>query len=113
MPNLAVRIDLRSNGRAVVYSSDTEPCGAVIRLSRGAGTLIHEATFSSADPDRSGAHSTAREAGEVAQAGGVRQLILTHIDPRYHDDPSPLIQEAREAFSGEVVVAAEFRQYPM
>ncbi|HLC41100.1 MAG TPA: MBL fold metallo-hydrolase [Methylomirabilota bacterium] len=111
MPNLAVRIDLRSNGRAVVYSSDTEPCEAVIRLSRGADTLIHEATFSSLDPDRSGAHSTARQAGEVAQASGVKQLILTHIDPRYHNDPSPLIREAREAFSGELLVAEEFRQY--
>jgi ribonuclease Z len=113
MPNLAVRIDARSNGRAVVYSSDTEPCEAVIRLSRGADTLIHEATFSSLDPDRSGAHSTARQAGEVAQAAGVRRLILAHIDLRYHNDPSPLIREAREAFSGEVVVAEEFRQYPI
>jgi len=113
MPNLAVRIDLRSSGRAVVYSSDTEPCDAVIGLSRGADTLIHEATFSSLDPDRSGAHSTARQAGEVARASGVKQLILAHIDPRYHNDPSPLIREAREVFSGEVLMAEEYRHYPL
>src|SRR3989454_3810634 len=59
MPNFAVRAD--AGARGVVYSSDTEPCDAVVALARGADTLIHEATFPDRDRGRFGVHSTAGE----------------------------------------------------
>jgi ribonuclease Z len=112
MPNFAVRVDGGARG-AVVYSSDTAPCEAVIELARGAHTLIHEATFPHRHRGRFGAHSTAAEAGDVAARAGVARLLLTHIDARYHGELEGLAAEARARFGGEVDVARELAPYPL
>jgi ribonuclease Z len=113
MPNLAVRVEAPGGG-TVVYSSDTAPCDAVVELARGAETLVHEATFTAArESPRVGAHSTAAEAGEIAARAGVRRLILTHIDPAFHDDPALLVREAAARFPGEVEIAEELVPYPI
>lgn len=109
MPNLALRVE--GDGAVVVYSSDTRPCDAVVELARGADLLIHEATFSERDRERAGWHSTAREAGEVAHAAGVRRLLLTHVDAPYHDRLDALAAEAQAVFPGPVEVAEELRWY--
>lgn len=113
MPNLAVRVDLPERKAAVVYSSDTEPCGEVVRLATGADTLIHEATFPERDRGRFGAHSTAGEAGQIAAKAGVRRLILAHIEADYHEELDALAAEARAHFQGVVEIAEEFRPYPL
>jgi ribonuclease Z len=112
MPNFAVRVE--SGGRAVVYSSDTRPSQAVVTLARGAGTLVHEATFAERDRTRgrhNAGHSSAAEAGRVAARAGVERLILTHLGAEYHDDPEALAEEARATFGGAVEVAAELAVY--
>jgi ribonuclease Z len=113
MPNLAVRFQSSASGAAVVYSSDTEPCGAVETLARDAHTLIHEATFSERRASRFGAHSTAAQAGEVAARAGVRRLLLAHIDAGHHGELEALVEEARQHFSGEVEVARELVPYTL
>jgi ribonuclease Z len=113
MPNLALRVDVPSKKTAIVYSSDTEPCEAVVRLARGAHTLIHEATFPERDRGRHGVHSTAAEAGRVAAKAGVECLILTHIDALYHGELDGLAAEARRHFTGQVEIAEELRPYPI
>lgn len=112
MPNLALRVDA-AGAPSVVYSSDTEPCEAVVELARGADTLVHEATFAEGDTARHGVHSTARQAGEIAARAGVRRLILAHIDPRHHDATAALADEAQRSFDGEVEIAEEFIPYPL
>lgn len=112
MPNLALRFDV-AGGASVVYSSDTEPCDAVVELARGADTLIHEATYAEGDGKRVGAHSTAGQAGEVAARAGVRRLILAHLDARHHEETARLAAEARARFAGEVEIAEEFIPYPL
>jgi len=112
MPNVAVRLE-SSDGRAVVYSSDTEPCDAVATLARGAHTLIHEATFSERRAKGVGVHSTAAQAGEIAARAGVRRLILAHIDVAHHGDLEAHRDEARSRFAGEVEVAQELVPYPL
>jgi ribonuclease Z len=111
MPNFALRADVAGEG-AVAYSSDTEPSDAVVALARGAHTLVHEATFPHRDRGRFGAHSTAREAGEVAARADVRRLILTHVDADYHDELDALAEAAATAFGGPVDVARELGAYP-
>ena len=113
MPNFALRIDVQDSGRALVYSSDTAPCESVVQLARGAEVLIHEATFPHRDRGRFGAHSTAREAGEIAARAGVRRLILVHIDADYHDELTALAEEAGKAFGGTVEIARELEPYPL
>ena len=111
MPNLALRVAVPDKNRAVVYSSDTEPCEAVARLGRGADILIHEATFPERDRGRFGAHSTAAEAGQIAARAGVQRLILAHIEALYHGEVEALAAEARRHFTGSVEIAEEFRPY--
>ncbi len=111
MPNLAIRVDAPL-GRGMVYSSDTEPSESVVRLAREAHTLIHEATFPHREKERAGGHSTAVQAGEVAQAARVSRLILAHLDWSLHSGPDAAIAEARQAFRGETLIAEEFHAYP-
>ncbi len=86
-------------GRKVVFSGDTAPCGALVVASHRADVLVHEATFADAELERARetSHSTARQAAEVARDAEVRLLALTHISSRYSG--REVRDEAREVFS--------------
>jgi ribonuclease Z len=90
-------------GRSIVLPGDTAPVETVRVLAEGADVLVHEATFSEEERDRAEEtlHSTARQAGEIARAAGVRLLALTHVSPRYFG--KELAEEAREVFAATVV----------
>jgi ribonuclease Z len=98
-------------GRRVVYCTDTRPCDAAVELARDADLLIHEATYAQdmAAEARERAHSTAAEAAEVARRAGVRQLVLTHISPRYLD-AALLVGEASAIFEA-TSAAEDFSEY--
>jgi ribonuclease Z len=96
---LALRFENRRDGGAIVYSSDTEPCPALVRLAKGAEYLIHEATG-----DYAG-HSTPAQAAEVAAEAGVSLLVLIHYPVRRVDLRA--WQSAAKSFSGPVILAQE------
>ena len=90
-------------GRKVVLSGDTAPCDMVRAVAHNADLLVHEATFTVAEADRARetAHSTARDAAEIAAESDVKLLALTHLSPRH--PAGELRAEAREAFDSTVV----------
>jgi ribonuclease Z len=94
-------------GRKLVLTGDTAPAASVVEAAAGADVLVHEATFSDDERDRAAdtLHSTARQAGEIAAAAGVRLLALTHLSPRYFGPE--LVEEARTAFPN-VVAPRDF-----
>ena len=94
-------------GRRLVISGDTRPCEALVRASRDADLLVHESTFADEEQPRAQEtrHSTAREAAQVAREAGARRLILTHLSSRHDTDPSKLLVQAREEYSGPIEVA--------
>ena len=57
----------------------------------------------SAGPD--GRHSTEREAGRVARDAKARRLVLTHLSSRHDVDYKPLLEQAKQEFSGPCEVA--------
>jgi ribonuclease Z len=91
-------------GRTVAYVPDTLPCDGAAWLADGVDLLIHEGTYSHtllADAQERG-HSTVRQAAEMARRAGAKRLIITHISPK-HDDPRPLLAEAREVFEPTII----------
>lgn len=93
-------------GRTLVYTADTRPIDRTVEAAENADLLVHDATFAEemAERAQSTAHSTGREAGEIAARAGARRLALTHISSRYAGDASPIAEEARAVFGGECFV---------
>ena len=85
-------------GRKIVLSGDTQPCEALAIAAHQADLLVHEATFAEEEADRAQqtAHSTARQAGELARDAEARMLALTHVSTRYAG--GQLRDEARAVF---------------
>ena len=91
-------------GCSVVYCTDTVFSEAAVELAQGADLLIHESTFAHAEAEMAFArqHSTSTMAAQTALAAGVKQLMLTHLSPRYVPGnpvtPDDLLNEARAIF---------------
>lgn len=102
---LALRFEDMTSGRAIVYSSDTEPCPALVRLALGADLLIHEATG-----DYTG-HSSPAQAAEIAREAGVARLALIHYRVRGVNPEA--LQLAAAEFPGPVRLACDGDVYPL
>jgi ribonuclease BN (tRNA processing enzyme) len=121
VPAFAYRFD--TPNRSIVISGDTARSDNLIKLAAGADVLVHEALYTSA-VDRMVAgvanattlkksiishHTSVEDAGRVAQAAGVKTLVLSHLVPA--DDPSITeemwLQAARSYFRGSVIVGED------
>lgn len=86
-------------GAVLAYCTDTRPCENAVELGRNADVLIYEGTFDAGMPEEAWkkGHSTVAQAAEIAKAAGARQLVITHLSPRYLDT-APLLAQARAIF---------------
>lgn len=97
-------------GASLAYCTDTRPCAAAVELAYQVDLLIHEATYG-ADMAREAearGHSTTLEAARVAHTAGARELVLTHISPRYTRGDQ-LETEASSLFPGARVASDLWR----
>jgi ribonuclease Z len=85
------------------YCSDTMFDTRVAESVRGVHTLYHEATYVSdlEQQARRRAHSTARQAAEIAKMAGAKRLILGHYSKRYNDMEQH-VNEARAVFENTI-----------
>ena len=120
-PAFAFRFD--ASDRSIVISGDTARSDRLVALAKGADVLVHSAMYPEAVKRMTArvpnaptlaasilAHQTsAEDAGQVAQAAGVRTLVLSHLVPA--DDPALTDAMWREAarrhFAGEVIVGRD------
>jgi ribonuclease Z len=107
-PSFGYRFD--AGKRSIVISGDTRPCDNLVRFAQDADILVHEAYVrkSSAPDDPKHwsiykYHTSAREAGEIAEKAKVKTLILTHLIPSGAPDQE-FLDEAKKTFSGKIVV---------
>jgi ribonuclease Z len=86
-------------GRKIVLSGDTAPCEALAIAAHQADVLVHEATFAEEEAERARqtAHSTARQAAQLASDAEARMLALTHLSNRYAG--RELREQARAIFA--------------
>ena len=92
-----------AGGGAMVYSGDTGPSEALVRLATGVDLLLVESAFLD-DPDNpDGMHLSGRQAAAIGQAAGVAAIVITHIPPWY--DPDRVLAEATPHFDGPVSLA--------
>lgn len=86
-------------GAVFAYCTDTRPCDNAVELARGADLLIYEGTFEGGMEveARKKGHSTVVDAARIAAAAGVRELVITHLSPRY-GDTGFLRDQARAVF---------------
>ncbi|MBX3279891.1 MAG: MBL fold metallo-hydrolase [Acidobacteria bacterium] len=121
VPSFGYRFD--ASDRSIVISGDTAPSDNLIKLAQGADVLVHDALYvpgvdrlvarvpnaAALKQSIMSHHTTAEDAGRVAQAAGVKILVLSHLVPP--DDPSITeqmwIDAARVHFRGQVIVGKD------
>jgi ribonuclease Z len=111
LPGRTVRIEdvsLPRRGQRFAFIMDTRLCDSVYALADGVDMLVIESTFLEEDATlaKDYGHLTAAQAARVAAESGVRLLVLTHFSQRYQDS-SLFLEEAREVFEGDIVVAED------
>ena len=104
---LASRVEV--DGASFGYTADTGTRWSASALGGELDLLIAEATFQDEDAaaiaQEGGdvGHLSARQAGELARAAGVKRLVISHIWPTHDVDLSR--RQAEEGFGGAVEVA--------
>ncbi|HTN68521.1 MAG TPA: ribonuclease Z [Dysgonamonadaceae bacterium] len=85
--------------RSYAYCSDTAYDESIASYIKEVDVLYHEATFGEAEIARAEktAHSTARQAAQIAELAKVKKLVIGHFSSRYKD-LNPLLQEAKAVF---------------
>ena len=102
VPGVSVKVEC--DGRAFVYTGDTNMHPELELFCDGANMLLADAGLSEAQWNPNAPHLSARLCGEVARNSRVGGLILTHIRPG--NEAELLLEEARSAYPAAVVAHA-------
>lgn len=120
-PAFGFRFD--TNDGSVVFSGDTGPHNAnLIKMAKGADILVHEVIDKvwidhlfgpgPSDPTQQAllthlktAHTMIKDVGAVAEAAGVKKLVLNHIAPG--NTPMDRLLQAQRNFSGRLVIGED------
>lgn len=95
-------VELKADGRRMIYTADTGPGWSVSEFEPGADLVLSEATYLHADIPVP-IHLSARQAGEAAKAAKAQRLLLTHLWPLL--DSAAVAEEGALAFGGPVTLA--------
>jgi len=97
--------------RSYAYMSDTLYLPQLAEVLHGVNLLYHESTFMHELLDRANEtlHTTAKQAGMLAKAAGIKRLLLGHYSARYRD-LTPLLFEAQKEFEN-TLLAIEGEKY--
>jgi len=121
-PAFAFRFD--TDDGSIVFSGDTARSENLVKLAKGADLLVHEVIVTKWVTDlfpapRSvaeeglmqhllGSHTPLEEVGGIAEAAGVKKLVLSHILPG--NATREQLLPAGKGFSGELVIGRDLMQ---
>lgn len=121
-------------GRVVVISGDTRKTSSLVVNARGADLLVHEALASHMTnrasaravelgkprmaklaADVGNYHTTPIEAAEVAQAAGVKKLVITHVFPPLPNAVAKrlFLNNTSTAFDGPIVLGEDNMRFEL
>ena len=89
-------IEVTCDGARFVFTGDSNTNPLVEFFCEGADLLLADAGLSEADWKPAAPHYSAALCGKLAKDAHVKQLVLTHFNPKY--DPEDLLNEARREF---------------
>ncbi len=87
------------------YCSDTMYKKDIVPIVAEVDLLYHEATFMETEAARAKTtmHSTAKQAGTIAQMANVKQLLIGHLSARYNKVQHLVLQEAQSVFENTIL----------
>jgi ribonuclease BN (tRNA processing enzyme) len=111
-PVEAYGVRVEAQGRTLAYTGDTDACDALEHLCRDASLVLADSAFVDGRDDAEGVHlSGSRAARAAVAAGGVHQLVLTHMPP--WNDPEVCRAQASAVWPGEVGLASPGATYEL
>lgn len=109
----SVIVKLKSKGKTLVYSADTDWDPEIADFSKNIDFLILEASWSSQYKDKKeirGKHLTPQMAVKLAKMAKARKLLLTHFYPVFSEKQIKKETE-NSKFKGEILIAADFLKF--
>ena len=96
-------IRLEAEGKALVYTGDSNTCENLAAFAKNADVLLCDAAFLDSEWKETLPHLSALKAAQMAKEAGVQRLLLTHL-PTTHDKKT-MEDEARACFPGAKAVS--------
>ena len=107
-------------GRSLIIAGDNHNPDIMRKYLENIDLLVHECTYTQEDYDHLQVkvlHTTAKELGTVAQKRDVKNLIASHINPRYNKNSSEGVEviydEIAQYYKGRVFIADDFEVYSL
>jgi ribonuclease Z len=116
LDSLAYRLD--SAEGSIVFTGDTQPCPSVVELARGADLMLcmcwDDQEVMAANGEAVGQCGTTG-AARMAQAAGVKRLVLSHIGPHLaqHGPLEKGIGDVSKLYDGRVLFAEELMAFDL
>ncbi|WP_117160698.1 ribonuclease Z [Paraliobacillus sp. X-1268] len=100
-------------GRVVSVLGDTRYVADLASFIKDSDVLVHEATFAQDEDEMAYNyyHSTTKQAAELARAGDVNQLLLTHISSRYQGESIDQLEAEATAIFSNTKIAADLLEW--
>ncbi|WP_026476275.1 MBL fold metallo-hydrolase [Alkaliphilus transvaalensis] len=97
------------DGKKLVYSADTKYHQPLIDFAMKSDLFLCEGGILEKDRTENTPHVSAKQAGEMALAAGVKKLVLTHFYPEVGNEE--FLKEAESVFISKVELAEEYKTY--
>lgn len=102
VPGYSVRV--REGGKTLLYTGDTNWHDELIPFAAGSDVILADAALTTQMWSERAPHLSAQLCGQLAEASGAKEVILTHLRPDV--DSQAVLSQARAVYPGAVLARA-------